>query len=106
MIKGTYIFYQDGKEICRHQNIITKFGKRFLTNFLAGNVSFNAKELALGIKSVSDRFATQVIGGDISSSEKLVVSISALGQVSEPILRSGAKTGDKFLSLDYQVGQH
>ena len=57
----------------------------------------DVKELALGIKSVSDRFATQVIGGDISSSEKLVVSISALGQVSEPILRSGAKTGDKVV---------
>jgi hypothetical protein len=29
--------------------MITKFGKRFLTNYLAGNVSFAAKELAFGI---------------------------------------------------------
>jgi hypothetical protein len=29
--------------------MITKFGKRFLTNYLAGNVSFSEKELALGI---------------------------------------------------------
>jgi hypothetical protein len=29
--------------------MITKFGKRFLTNYLAGNVSFSQKELALGI---------------------------------------------------------
>jgi len=31
MLKGTYIFYEDGKEICRQSNVITKFGKRFLT---------------------------------------------------------------------------
>jgi hypothetical protein len=37
MIRGTYVFYQDGKEICRSSNVITKFGKRFLTNFIAGS---------------------------------------------------------------------
>lgn len=49
MIKGTYIFYQDGQEIYRSSNIITKFGKRFITNFLAGRVSFNEKTIAIGI---------------------------------------------------------
>jgi hypothetical protein len=29
--------------------MITKFGKRFLTNYLAGNVGFSTKELAFGI---------------------------------------------------------
>lgn len=49
MINGTYIFYEDGKEILRSSNIITKFGKRFITNFLAGRVSFNEKTIALGV---------------------------------------------------------
>jgi len=49
MIKGTYIFYEDGQEIYRSSNIITKFGKRFITNFLAGRVSFNEKTIAIGI---------------------------------------------------------
>ena len=49
MIKGTYVFYEDGKEIFRSENVITKFGKRFLTNYIAGNVSFNSKDLAVGI---------------------------------------------------------
>ena len=40
--------------------MITKFGKRFLTNYLAGNVSFSAKELALGIGSA----AANVDGND------------------------------------------
>jgi hypothetical protein len=49
MIKGTYIFYEDGKEIYRSANIITKFGKRFFTNFIAGNIESSDKDLAIGI---------------------------------------------------------
>lgn len=54
MIKGTYIFYEDGKEIFRSENVITKFGKRFLTNFIAGNVTFDSKDMALGIANNLD----------------------------------------------------
>ncbi len=53
MLKGTYIFYQDGKEISRKSNVITKFGKRFLTNFIAGNVPTINKDIALGIDSTA-----------------------------------------------------
>jgi hypothetical protein len=53
MIKGTYIFYEDGKEICRSNNVITKFGKRFLTNFIAGNISNNRKDMAIGIDTTA-----------------------------------------------------
>ena len=49
MIKGTYIFYENGKEIARRSNVITKFGKRFLTNFIAGNIPSAAKDMAFGI---------------------------------------------------------
>ena len=52
-------------------------------------------ELAKGIKSVADRFEVAVIGGDLSKSEKMSLSITALGQLNKnPILRSGAKVGD------------
>lgn len=49
MIKGTYIFYENGKEILRQSNVITKFGKRFLTNFIAGNIQASKKDMAFGI---------------------------------------------------------
>jgi hypothetical protein len=29
--------------------MITKFGKRFITNYLAGNINFSNKDIALGI---------------------------------------------------------
>lgn len=51
MLKGTYIIYEDGKEIYRSENIITKFGKRFLTNFIAGNFVGKNKDIAIGIGS-------------------------------------------------------
>lgn len=53
MLKGTYIFYENGKEIFRKSNVITKFGKRFLTNFIAGNVSSLQKDMAFGIDSTT-----------------------------------------------------
>ena len=53
MIKGTYIYYEDGKEVARSTNIITKFGKRYLTNFLAGKVDTANKDMAFGIGSTT-----------------------------------------------------
>ena len=53
MLKGTYIYYQDGKEIYRSSNVITKYGKRFLTSFLAGRDSFTSKSMAFGIDSTA-----------------------------------------------------
>jgi hypothetical protein len=53
MLKGTYIFYQDGKEIARSANIITKFGKRFIANFIAGNERLISKSMAFGIDSTA-----------------------------------------------------
>jgi len=53
MIKGTYIFYQDGKEIFRSPNVVTKFGKRFITNFIAGNIEDANKDIAVGIDTTA-----------------------------------------------------
>ena len=49
MIKGTYIFYQDGKEIYRSPNVVTKFGKRFIANFIAGTVDGSNRDIAIGV---------------------------------------------------------
>ena len=52
-------------------------------------------ELAQGIRSVADKFEVSVIGGDLSKSEKMSLSITALGEMTkDPITRSGASAGD------------
>ena len=53
MIKGTYIFYENGKEIGKSNNVITKFGKRFITNFIAGNMPSTARDIAIGIDTTT-----------------------------------------------------
>ena len=59
------------------------------------NNSQMVSELAKGIRSVADKFKVAVIGGDLSRAEKMSLSITALGEISEkPITRSGAKVGD------------
>jgi len=51
-------------------------------------------DLARGIKFEADLAGLQVIGGDISSSEKLVISMTAVGHCEKAITRDGAKAGD------------
>ena len=53
-------------------------------------------ELARGIRFEADLAGAYVVGGDISRSEKVIISISAIGSVIQPILRSGAKAGDQI----------
>lgn len=48
-MKGTYIFYENGKEVYRSSNVITRFGRRFLTNVIAGNADAYKKDIAIGI---------------------------------------------------------
>ena len=46
---GVYVFYENGKEIYRSKNLLTKFGKRYLTQYLAGTNGIQAKDIAIGI---------------------------------------------------------
>ncbi|MEJ6573509.1 MAG: thiamine-phosphate kinase [Actinomycetes bacterium] len=55
------------------------------------------KELASGIKSEADLVGASIVGGDISSAEQLVISISVFGEVENPVTRSGAKVGDSVI---------
>ena len=51
-------------------------------------------ELAEGIAAEADLVGAQVIGGDLSSSEKIMITITAVGTAKKPMKRSGAKVGD------------
>ncbi len=51
-------------------------------------------DLARGIKFEADLAGLKVIGGDISRSEKVVISMTAVGHCKEAITRDGAKVGD------------
>ncbi|MFM8621308.1 MAG: thiamine-phosphate kinase [Candidatus Nanopelagicaceae bacterium] len=51
-------------------------------------------DVARGIAHEAYSAGAQVIGGDLARSEKIVISITAIGECNKPILRSGAQVGD------------
>lgn len=54
MITGEYKFFENGKEIASSKNIITAYGKRFVTLLLAGINTSSTKDIAIGIAGSSD----------------------------------------------------
>jgi hypothetical protein len=50
---GEYVFYDNDKEIYRSKNLLTKFGKRYLTQYLAGQSSTSLKDISLGVGSTA-----------------------------------------------------
>jgi thiamine-monophosphate kinase len=52
-----------------------------------------------GLKSLARRFGVNIVGGDTTSSDKLVIDISVIGRARkrELVLRSGAKAGDVLM---------
>ena len=52
--------------------------------------------IARGIAHEAKIVGAQVVGGDLAKGEKIVISITAIGECEKEILRSGAKVGDSI----------
>jgi len=64
---------------------------------LTGNESLTwVEDLARGMKHEANLAGSHIVGGDIARSEKVIISMTALGHTSHPILRSGAQIGDSI----------
>lgn len=73
-------------------------------HFLLVGISLTGQEevewvldLARGIADEAKKVGAQVIGGDTVRGEKITIAITALGNTSAPIYRSGAKVGDQLV---------
>ena len=56
------------------------------------------------LAAAAKQFGAEIIGGDLSRSEKVVMAVTAIGKVeSRPILRTGARPGDR-LYLSRPIG--
>ncbi len=49
-----------------------------------------------GWKALAEMFSVSLVGGDISQAEKIAIDSIVLGEVEIPILRRGARVGDKI----------
>ncbi|MEI6220957.1 MAG: thiamine-phosphate kinase [Actinomycetes bacterium] len=66
----------------------------------AGFTVAEIEELARGIVDEASKVGARVVGGDLTASEALVVSLAVYGSVKDPILRSGAAVGDLVIISD------
>ena len=72
---------------------------KYLTVAMAATGNENLEwmlEVARGIAQEARLAGAQVIGGDLARSEKIVISITAIGECVKPILRSAALIGDSI----------
>jgi len=51
-------------------------------------------ELAEGIAAATSASGAQIVGGDLTSGERLTITVSVLGSTATPLRRSGARPGD------------
>ena len=56
----------------------------------------NVVVLTEALAEAAREYGIEIVGGDLSRSDKLVISITAIGEAKEPLLRSGAKPGDRI----------
>jgi thiamine-monophosphate kinase len=56
----------------------------------------DAEQLVDALAEAAKHHAIEIVGGDLSRSEKLVISVTAIGKTTRPLLRSGAKPGDRI----------
>ena len=52
-LHGEYVFLQDGIEVGRSKNILTKYGKRYITEYLSGQSGNPSKDIAIGISTTA-----------------------------------------------------
>ncbi|HEX6083384.1 MAG TPA: thiamine-phosphate kinase [Thermoanaerobaculia bacterium] len=57
----------------------------------------HADELLDAYAEASKQYGIEIVGGDLSRAEKLTIAVTAIGRiVTRPLLRSGAKAGDRI----------
>jgi thiamine-monophosphate kinase len=56
----------------------------------------NVRELIEELANAAHAYRIEIVGGDLSRASKLTISITAIGEAKQPILRSGARAGDRL----------
>lgn len=99
-LTGTYVIYENGKEVARQSNILTKFGKRFLTSYLAGSTNFNEKDIAIGIGGTSIDGGTATDVNNTQLDFELYRSAVNLGTID---IQTNSITGESTYAVVYKT---
>jgi thiamine-monophosphate kinase len=55
-----------------------------------------AEELFAAYAEAAKEHRIEIVGGDLSRADKLTISVTAIGRAAQPLLRSGARKGDRI----------
>jgi len=99
-LTGTYIIYENGKEVARQSNVLTKFGKRFLTSYLAGSSTFNEKDIAIGIGGSSIDGGTATSANDTQLDFEIYRSAVDIGTID---IQTDSITGNSTYAVVYKT---
>jgi thiamine-monophosphate kinase len=47
------------------------------------------------IKEAANGWQIEIVGGDLSKADKLIIAVTAVGEAKQPLMRSGARVGDR-----------
>jgi thiamine-monophosphate kinase len=56
----------------------------------------NVNMLTDALAEAAREHEIEIVGGDLSRAEKLIIAITAIGEAKQPLLRSGARAGDRI----------
>jgi thiamine-monophosphate kinase len=56
----------------------------------------NVNMLTDALAEAAREHEIEIVGGDLSRADKLIISITAIGEAKQPLLRSGARAGDRL----------
>ena len=56
----------------------------------------NVNMLTDALAEAAREHEIEIVGGDLSRADKLIIAITAIGEAKQPLLRSGARTGDRI----------
>ncbi len=56
----------------------------------------NVNMLTDALAEAAREHEIEIVGGDLSRADKLIIAITAIGETKQPLLRSGARTGDRI----------
>jgi thiamine-monophosphate kinase len=63
---------------------------------LAAPASVDVAALVDSLIEAARSFGVEIIGGDLSRADKIVIAVTAIGVTERPLLRSGARPGDRI----------
>lgn len=99
-MRGIYRFYQDGKLIAEHPNLLTTEGKRLILRYLAGQSPSLAAAIGLGVSATAATVADVALGFEV---QRIAVNLKNADYTNNVVLFKGTIDQDDVFNL-YEAG--